>query len=137
MWLKIKINKKRHSSGIRPSWLYLILKYQILSKTFIEYWVISTVWKMSKYGAFCGSHFPVFYSVNLRIQSEHRKIRTRENSVFGHVSRSVQERCNQNPFKDIRRSFMQKRPPVLFLGNINLLKSATEIPEKGVVYIQS
>ena len=29
------------------------------------------------------------YSVNLRIQSECRKIRTRNNSVFGHFSRSV------------------------------------------------
>ena len=27
-------------------------------------------------------------SVNLRIQSEYRKIRTRNNSVFGHFSRS-------------------------------------------------
>ena len=29
------------------------------------------------------------YGVNLRIQSEYRKIRTRKNSVFGHFSRSV------------------------------------------------
>ena len=28
------------------------------------------------------------YSVNFRIQSEYRKIRTRNNSVFGHFSRS-------------------------------------------------
>ena len=28
------------------------------------------------------------YKVNLRIQSEYRKIRTRNNSVFGHFSRS-------------------------------------------------
>ena len=28
------------------------------------------------------------YGVNLRIQSEYRKIRTRNNSVFGHFSRS-------------------------------------------------
>ena len=28
------------------------------------------------------------YSVNLRIQAEYRKIRTRNNSVFGHFSRS-------------------------------------------------
>ena len=28
------------------------------------------------------------YFVNLRIQSEYRKIRTRKNSVFGHFSRS-------------------------------------------------
>ena len=41
-----------------------------------------------------GPYFPVFglnteiYSLNLRIQSEYRKIRTRKNSVFGHFSRS-------------------------------------------------
>ena len=48
---------------------------------------------MSKYGVFSGPYFPVFglntkiYGVNLRIQSECRKIRTRKDSVFGHVSR--------------------------------------------------
>ena len=54
-----------------------------------------TAWKLSKYGVISGPYFPVFrhiteiYSVNLRIQSEYRKIRTRNNSVFGHFSRSV------------------------------------------------
>ena len=33
------------------------------------------------------------YGVNLRIQAEYRKIRTRKNSVFGHFSRSV---CNSS-----------------------------------------
>ena len=43
---------------------------------------------------FSGPYFPVFglnteiYGVNLRIQSEYRKIRTKKNSVFGHFSRS-------------------------------------------------
>ena len=43
---------------------------------------------------FCGPYFPVFglnteiYEVNLHIQSEHGKIRTRKNSVFGHFSHS-------------------------------------------------
>ena len=43
---------------------------------------------------FSGPYFPAFgtnteiYGVNLRIQSEYRKIRTRKNSVFGHCSRS-------------------------------------------------
>ena len=46
---------------------------------------------MSKYGVFSGPYFPVFglnteiYSVNLRIQSAYRKLRTRKNSVFGHL----------------------------------------------------
>ena len=50
--------------------------------------------KVSKYGFFSGPHFPVFgqnmqiYGVNLRIQSEQRKIRTRKNSVSGHFSHS-------------------------------------------------
>ena len=43
----------------------------------------------SKYGVIYGPYFPVFglntkiYSVNLRIQSEYRKIQARNNSVFG------------------------------------------------------
>ena len=50
---------------------------------------------MSKYGVISGSYFPVFglntaiYSVTVRIQSKYRKMWTRDNSVFGHFSRSV------------------------------------------------
>ena len=49
---------------------------------------------MFKYGVVCGPYFPIFgldteiCRVNLRIQSECRKIQTRNNSVFGHFSRS-------------------------------------------------
>ena len=45
---------------------------------------------MSKYGVFSGPCISVFglYTVNLRIQSEYRKIRTRKNSVFGRFSQS-------------------------------------------------
>ena len=56
----------------------------------------ATAWKVSKYAVISGPYFPVFgfnteiYEVNLRIQSEYRKIRTRNNSVFGHFSCSVQ-----------------------------------------------
>ena len=52
---------------------------------------------MSKYGVICGPYFPVFglnteiYFVNLRIQSEYRKIRIRNNYVFGHFSRSEEK----------------------------------------------
>ena len=55
---------------------------------------IYTAWKVSKYGVISSPYFPVFglnteiYEVNLRIQSEYRKIRTRNNSVFGYFSRS-------------------------------------------------
>ena len=44
---------------------------------------------------FSGSYFPAFglnteiYGVNLGIQSDYRKIRTRKNFVYGHFSRSV------------------------------------------------
>ena len=61
-----------------------------------------TASKVSKYGVSSGPYFPVlgrygfcctrtvFYGVNLRIQSEYRKIRNRKNSVFGHFSHSDQ-----------------------------------------------
>ena len=53
-----------------------------------------TARKVSRYGVFSGLYFLVFglniYSVNLHIQSEYRKIRTRKNSVFGNFSRSVE-----------------------------------------------
>ena len=51
--------------------------------------------EVSKYGVFSAPYFPVFglntllYSVNLRIHSEYKKIRTRKNSVFRHFSRSA------------------------------------------------
>ena len=52
-----------------------------------------TAWKVSKYGVISGPYFPVFglntYSVNLNIRSEYRKLQTRNNSIFGHISRSV------------------------------------------------
>ena len=55
---------------------------------------ILTAWGVSKYGVISGPYFPVFrlnmeiYSVNLCIQPEYRKMRTRNNSEFGHISRS-------------------------------------------------
>ena len=58
------------------------------------FFTMIAVWKVSKYGIFFDPYFPVFglnteiYSVNLRIQSKYRKIRTRKYSVFGHFSRS-------------------------------------------------
>ena len=45
--------------------------------------------------SYFGRHFHAFrlnterYGVSLRIQSEYRKMRTRNNSVFGHFSRSI------------------------------------------------
>ena len=56
------------------------------------------------------SYFPVFglnteglnmeiYGVNIRIQSEYRKIRTRNNSLFGHFSRSIIQKENYKGLK--------------------------------------
>ena len=56
----------------------------------VHIWVSLTAWKVSKYGVISGPYFAVFglnteiYSVNLLIQSECRKIWSRNNSVFGH-----------------------------------------------------
>ena len=44
--------------------------------------------RASTYGAISGPYFPVF-GLNLRIESEHRKIRIRNNSVFDHFSCSA------------------------------------------------
>ena len=58
----------------------------------------NTASKLSKYGVISGPYFPVFglstkiYPVNLRIQSEYRKVRSRNNSVFRHFSRSAMHR---------------------------------------------
>ena len=43
---------------------------------------------MSKYGVFSGPYFSPYF-VNLRIQSEYRKIRTGKTFIFRHFSRSV------------------------------------------------
>ena len=64
-----------------------------------------TAWKVSKYGVIFGLYFPVFglnteiYFVDLllHIQSEYRKIQTRNNSVFGHFSRSDEGKINMLP----------------------------------------
>ena len=46
-----------------------------------------TMWKLFKYRVFPGPYFPVF-ELLIPIQSEYRKIRIRQNSVFGHFSLS-------------------------------------------------
>ena len=70
---------------------------RVLNMSLITPCIFYTAWNVSKYEVFSGPYFPVFglnteiCGVNLRIQFEYRKIRTRKNSVFGHVSRSVNE----------------------------------------------
>ena len=76
------------------------MSFLILSLKLRRYPPKNLKWsKVSKYGAISGPYFPVFglnteiYGVNLhiqsnlRIQSECWKMRTRNNSVFGHFSR--------------------------------------------------
>ena len=73
----------------------LVISWRRLMKLIFLHFAGVTMWKVSKYGVFSGPHFPAFvlnmeiYGVNLRIQSEYRKIQSRKNSVFGHFSRSV------------------------------------------------
>ena len=70
-------------------WFYIKWRYGNFVK--IKFF---TAWKVYRYGVFSGPCFLVFgpwteiYPVNLRIQSEYRKIQTRKNSVFGHFPRS-------------------------------------------------
>ena len=70
-----------------PSLFYCFLRKSFhLSKIKTNFSLLHTAWKVSKYGVISGPYFSV---VNLRIQSEYRKLRTRNNSVFGHFSRSA------------------------------------------------
>ena len=81
-------------------WLYPSISIYIYLSIYLSFYLSicfameGTAWKESKYGVTSGLYFPVFglnteiYSANLRIQSKYRKIWTRNNSVFGHFSRS-------------------------------------------------
>ena len=81
---------------------------------------------MSKYGVISGPYFPVFglntenYGVSLRIQSEYRKILTRNNSVFGNSSRSVTKSkslilsSKKTFLSDLINSEMKQSPVTVF-----------------------
>ena len=73
----------------------------VIFEQFTLFWLVNspTKWnnhcvKSVQIQVFSGPYFPLFgpnveiYSVNLRIQSEYRKILTRKNSVFGYFSPS-------------------------------------------------
>ena len=76
-------------------WSRFFLSYPIISTTNTIF-QNPTAWKLSEYRVISGPYFRAFglntetYSVNLSIQPLYRKIRTRNNSVSGHFSRSVQ-----------------------------------------------
>ena len=99
-----------------------------------------TAWKVSKYGIISGPHFLVFglnteiYEVNLRIQPEYRKTRTRNNSVFGHFSSSD---SFINSFKRWTRTRGKKTaifyPHILYytlLQNIRVVKNSISKKKK-------
>ena len=109
-------------------------------KTFAHQIAITVnLWKMSKYGVFFGQYFPLYglnteiFGVNLRIQSEYGKIRTRKNHVFANFSRSEyisktsrksSQRRIQNPVKYLRWSFLWEKQPAkfgsIFVGRKNV-----------------
>ena len=77
-----------------------------------------TSWKVSKYGVIPGPYFPTFglkterYFVSLCIQSECGKIRTRNNSVFGHFLRSMDcQCCIQNQNDSVQMLWVPKNCP--------------------------
>ena len=78
----------------------LFFRYTVIQKKMAQIIWFVTTWKVSKYGVFSGPYFPAFglnaeiYQVNLRIQSEYRKIWTRKTSVFGHFSRGACRRVS-------------------------------------------
>ena len=90
---------------------------------------------MSTYGVFSVPYFPVFglnteiYGVNLRIQSEYRKMQTRKNSVFGHFSRSE---TTMNKAKNFIKNFIKK---TLVKKSIFLRKSA--FAERAVMFLKN
>ena len=88
--MKILLIFQRQFPGVH----YSILAWRVLYVTLVT--IVFTTWKVSKYrvisGPYClafGLNTERYYSVSLRIQSECRKIRTRNIFVFGPFSRSV------------------------------------------------
>ena len=78
---------------------------------YFYFFVQISAWKVFRYRVISGPCFPVFglntaiYSVNLRIQSKYRKIRTRNNSVFGHFSRTSKQILKVDEEKALRKKF--------------------------------
>ena len=67
---------------------------------------------------------------NLHIQSEHRKIQARNNSVFGRFSRSV---IYKHGYRLLERKKERERAQLTFSSP----KSTIKALEKGVKYVQS
>ena len=89
------LENSNQSINLKPKILYSIWFYAcrlLYQPALVNH--SCTALKVSKNGVISGPYFPAFglntkiYGVNLRIQSEYRKIRTRNKSVFGRFSRS-------------------------------------------------
>ena len=62
-----------------------------LQKIVIHFWIhLCTAWKVTRYGVFSGPYFPAFGLNTKRCSSNGVKYWTRNNSVFGHFSRSAE-----------------------------------------------
>ena len=78
---------------------------------------------MSKYKVIYGPYFPAFglnterYGASLSIQSEYRKIQSRNNSVFGHFLRraNTTQRRKSLRFLILNRWNFQKKQKLLYL----------------------
>ena len=86
---------------------------------------------MSKYGVFSGPYVPVFglnteIYLNLRIQSEYRKMRTKKISVFGHFSRRGTVFTQRHCLHAEAESFTFFRTDNNY-GNIKLKSSTTVV----------
>ena len=85
----------------------------------------STARKLFENGFFSGPYFPAFklnmeiYFVNLRIQSESRKMQTRKNSGLGHFSRSAwHDGFIQETISTHKGSFKKLRNAKILIINI-------------------
>ena len=85
------------------------------------------------------------YEVNLRIQSQYGKIRTRKNPVFGHFSRSIIYSLSHVlvlkivdivRYLKFRRSFAFLKVAT-YLANISLFKFNNRDTDKSWKYVQS
>ena len=111
----------RHRHGANFTWKFRrknpFLRRGVTSAKNVLWSVFNTVWKVSKYGVIYGSYFPVvklntdMYRVNLRIQSEYRKTRTRNNLMW-----TLFTQCKYYAkLFQIRSSLLSKLLPLLFL----------------------
>ena len=99
--LKCQLNFKT-STQVLTNQSQIQTKMQQETKSHPKHMVqVSTAWKMTKHGVISGPYFPAFglnterYFVSLRIQSACGEIRTRNNSTFGHLSRSERQLQHQ------------------------------------------